>query len=160
MEYGANEVRIEVTVRRLPHFMRAPGKVLNRHPDIGEAYVKLSIAEIEQWSEPGFLQLGTRFLVNFEEDAEGEDAFAGNNKNNGTQGRTTADDNSHQKTNSYGEDIVDADTFQRRIDRLLGAGMEVAELFFLDQCPQSGKKNPRWSVELNLHASCIQVWVT
>ena len=50
------------------------------------------------------------------------------------------------------EDIVDADTFQRRIDRLLGAGMGIGELFWLNQCPQSGADKLIWSIELNMHA--------
>ena len=36
-----------------------------------------------------------------------------------------------------GEDVVDADTFQRRIERLLKGGMRIGEGFWLDQCPQS-----------------------
>ena len=47
-----------------------------------------------------------------------------------------------------GGDVMDADTFQRRIQRLLDSGMQIGDLFSLDQCPQA--KLPTWSVELNL----------
>ena len=30
--------------------------------------------------------------------------------------------------------------------------MDIGELFFLNQCPQSGADNPIWSIELNMHA--------
>ena len=48
----------------------------------------------------------------------------------------------------WGEDIVDAATFERRIQNLLSAGMQVGDLFSLDQCRQAAE--PRWSFELNL----------
>ena len=50
-----------------------------------------------------------------------------------------------------GEDIVDADSFQRRIDRLLAGGLGEGEFFWLDQCQRSAADKPTWSIELNLH---------
>ncbi len=71
--------------------------------------MKLSIAEIEQWSEPGFMQLGTRYLVNFENDHTEMDRniqAANKDKSNANAGNNADGSN---RTDEYGEDIVDAE---------------------------------------------------
>ena len=50
-----------------------------------------------------------------------------------------------------GGDVMQANTFENRIQRLLRGGMPIGDIFSLDQCQQSAADKPYWSIALNLH---------
>ena len=47
-------------------------------------------------------------------------------------------------------DVMQANTFENRIQSLLRGGMQIGELFSLNQCQQAAKDKPCWSVAVNL----------